>query len=117
VVNAHRTVAEYDMENNGAALAADQVMLVDPAIFAADPDSTVPGAEVVLAGEGFGPVPGQVLVFVGGKELEGEIIGWYDLGVQFQLPNVALAAPTAAEIVVIRSDGVASNPLPVTIGP
>ncbi len=117
LVNAHRTVAEIDMENNGATLEADDVMLVDPALFAADPDSTVPGGEVVLAGEGFGPVPGQVLVYVGGRELEGEIAGWYDLGVQFQLPNVVLAAPTQADVVVVRSDGAVSNPLPVTLGP
>ena len=117
LINAHRSFAETNMENNGATLGAADVLLVDPTLFAADPGSAAPGAEVVLAGEGLGPVPGQVLVYVAGQELEGEILGWYDLGVQFQLPKVALAAPTQAEAIVVRSDGAASNPLPVTITP
>ncbi len=117
LLDAHRTIDELDEENNGATLAADDILLVDPALFAADPGSAAPGGEITLAGEGLGPVPGQVLVYVGGREMEGEIVGWYDLGVQFNLPNVALAGPTQAEIVVVRSDGAASNPLPITLAP
>ncbi|MDZ7616684.1 MAG: hypothetical protein U1E05_06750 [Patescibacteria group bacterium] len=117
LVNAHRSVAETSMENNGATLAAADVLLVDPTLFAADPNSAATGGEVILAGEGLGPVPGQVLVYVAGREIEGEILGWYDLGVQFQLPTLALAAPAQAEVIIVRSDGAASNPIPVTITP
>ena len=72
---------------------------------------------IVLAGEGFGPVPGQVLVHLAGLELEGEILGWYDLGVRLNLPNVPLAAATDAEVIVIRGDGAAANPLKITVLP
>ncbi len=117
VVDAHRNVQETDEENNGATLAASDILLVDPTLFAANPSPAASGAEVIVAGEGLGPVPGQVIVFVAGQELEGEILGWYDLGVQFQLPKLAVAAATQAELIVVRSDGAASNPLQVTITP
>ena len=117
VVDAHRNVQETDEENNGATLAASDILLVDPTLFAANPSPAASGAEVIVAGEGLGPVPGQVIVFVAGQELEGEILGWYDLGVQFQLPKLAVAAATQAELIVVRSDGAASNPLQLTITP
>jgi hypothetical protein len=49
--------------------------------------------------------------------LEGEILGWYDLGVRWTLPKIAVAAPTDAEIVLIRGDGAATNPLKITLNP
>ena len=81
------------------------------------PPPPSPGGEVILAGEGFGPQPGQVLVHVGGRELEGEILGWYDLGVRWTLPKLAIAGPTEAEVIVVRGDGAAANPLRITITP
>jgi hypothetical protein len=90
---------------------------VDPAAFELDPAAAVTGSQVLLAGEGFGPQPGQVLVHLGNIELQAEIRGWYDLGVQFVLPNLPLAGPTPADVIVIRADGAAANPLEVTITP
>ena len=52
---------------------------------------------------------------VGGLELQGEILGWYDLGVQVRLPELELFADVNAEVIVVRGDTAASNPLTVTI--
>ena len=49
------------------------------------------------------------------QELDGETLGWYDLGVRVRLPAVPLAGPTPAEVICIRSDGAAANPLKVTM--
>ena len=51
------------------------------------------------------------------RELEGEILGWYDLGVKLQLPNLPLSGPTKADLVVVRGDGAAANPLQITVTP
>lgn len=115
IVDSHRELPEAFEANNGAVLARGDILPVDPAIFAADPEGAPAGATMLVAGEGFGPEAGQVLVNVGGLELQGEILGWYDLGVQVRLPELALAADTNAEVVVIRGDTAASNPLTVTI--
>ena len=72
---------------------------------------------MILAGEGFGPEPGKVVVHFGGQETEGEILGWYDLGVRVKLPEAALAGPTKADVVVVRGDGAAANPLQITVAP
>jgi len=58
-----------------------------------------------------------VLVMVNGKEVEAEILGWYDLGARFTLPEVRVAGPTAAEVVLVRGDGAATNPLKITLLP
>ena len=71
----------------------------------------------MLAGEGLGPEPGKVLLRLGGIEMEPEILGWYDLGIRLALPNLPLASPTKADLLVIRGDGAAAVPLKVTISP
>jgi hypothetical protein len=117
LVDANRETFDANMVNNGTRLAPTEIFPVDPAAFEMDPVAARGGQEVVLAGEGFGPEPGQVLLRVGGQELEGEILGWYDLGVRWTLPKIAVAAPTDAEIVLIRGDGAATNPLKITLNP
>jgi hypothetical protein len=117
LVDANREVPETARDNNGATLAVTDVLPVDPAAFELEPNTAAPGGEILLAGEGFGPEPGRVLVQVGGQELDGEILGWYDLGVRVRLPNVALAGPTAADVIVVRGDSAAANPLRVTMSP
>ena len=72
---------------------------------------------MMLAGEGLGPQPGQVLVNVGGQELQAEILGWYDLGVRINVPQVEITGPTPAEVIVIRGDGAATNPIKITLFP
>ncbi len=117
LVDANREVSETSEANNGVVLAREEILPVDPAAFELEPTSAEAGGEVVLAGEGFGPEPGQVLLHLGGIEMEAEILGWYDLGVQVVLPNLPLAGPTRAELIVVRGDGAAANPLEITISP
>ncbi len=117
LVDANRAVAESSEINNGTRIPRADVLPVDPAAFEVDPIRPAAGGEVLLAGEGFGPQPGKLLVHIDGQELEGEILGWYDLGVRATLPKVALAAATEAELIVIRGDGAAANPLKITISP
>jgi len=117
LVDANRQVAETDEANNGATVPREDVLPVDPAAFELEPSTAPVGSDVVLAGEGFGPGPGQVLLHLGGIEMEAEILGWYDLGVQVALPDLPLAGPTQAELIVVRGDGAAANPLEITISP
>jgi hypothetical protein len=114
IADSHREVPEAFEVNNGAVLDRRDILPVDPAVFAADSSQEIAGTMINLAGEGFGPEPGQVLVSTAGMEIQAEIVGWYDLGVQVRLPG--LAAGTTAELVVVRGDQAASNPLTVTVG-
>ena len=117
LIDSHREVFELSEANNGAQIPRAEIRPVDPAAFEAEPRRAAAGAEILLAGEGFGPQPGQLLVHMAGLELEGEILGWYDLGVRATLPNVPLAAAIRAELIVVRGDGAAANPLKITITP
>jgi hypothetical protein len=117
LVDAGRVISETYESNNGAALPVGDIEPVDPAAFELDPKTSRVGGEVVVAGEGFGPQPGRVLLHLGGIEMEPEILGWYDLGVHLTLPELPLAGPTEAELIVIRGDGVAANPLQLQITP
>lgn len=117
LVDANRAIDETDELNNGTRLAADLVLPVDPSALGAKPKEVEAGGELLVAGEGLGPEPGRVIVHLGGIELDAEIIGWYDLGVSLKAPALPLAAPTEAELIIIRRDGVATNPLTITIKP
>ena len=117
LVDAGRVIAETDESNNGVALPVGEILPVDPAAFEVDPKTVAPGKEVVIAGEGLGPGPGRVLLHLGGIEMEPEILGWYDLGVRLSMPDLPLAGPVEAELIVVRGDGAAANPLPLTINP
>lgn len=117
LVDSHRQLDEVNEANNGIVLARGDILPVDPAAFSTDVTAAAPGNVVSLAGEGLGPEPGQVIVTFNGLEQDAEIHGWYDLGIQFRLPNVPLASPVDAEIVVIRGDGAVSNPVTVQITP
>jgi hypothetical protein len=117
LVDANQEIAETTKANNGARLSPADVLPIDPAAFELKPTAAKPGEEILLAGEGFGPQPGRVLVQVGGRELDGEIVGWYDLGVQWSLPKLAVTGPVEANVVVIRGDGAAANPMKITIRP
>ncbi len=117
LVDAHREIEDVSRANNGARLARAEVLPVDPAAFELNIKQAPAGSEVIIAGEGFGPVPGQVLVHLAGLELDAEILGWFDLGVRINLPKIPLAAPTEAELVVVRGDGAAANPLRMIVQP
>ncbi len=116
-VDANREVNDVNLANNGAVVPRDEMLPVDPAAFELDPVQSAAGGELVIAGEGFGPQPGQVLLHINGKEEQAEIAGWYDLGVKIVLPKLEIVAPTEADVIVIRGDGAAANPLKVTLLP
>lgn len=113
LVDSHRELNEGDETNNGAVLARGDIEPVDPAVFSADADVVLAGAVVNLAGEGLGPEPGEVILQIGDQQSQVEVVGWYDLGVQVRIPQVALNNLTGAELMIVRGDGAASNPLPV----
>lgn len=117
LVDANREINETTRNNNGVKIARADVLPVDPAAFEVQPKEAAVGSEVLLAGEGLGPEPGQVLIHLGGIEMQGEIVGWYDLGVRLSLPNLPLAGPAEAELIIIRGDGAAANPLKLTLTP
>jgi hypothetical protein len=117
LVDANREVAETTYANNGSRLTPAEILPVDPASFELQPKAAKPGEEILLAGEGLGPQPGRVLVQINGQEMDGEIFGWYDLGVRWTVPKLALAAPVEADVVVIRGDGAAANPVKITLTP
>jgi hypothetical protein len=117
LVDSSQETADSDLSNNGTQLARSDVLPVDPAVFEVEPDSVKPGDEVILAGEGLGPEPGRVVLDVAGRELECEITGWYDLGIRWNMPKINVAAATEGEVVVIRGDGAAANPIKITITP
>lgn len=120
IVDSHREIPEAFEENNGSVLARGDILPVDPVIFAVDTEQlasgqVASGTVLHVAGEGFGPEPGQVLLHLGGLELQAEIVGWCDLGVQVRLPGLTLASAASAELIVVRGDQAASNPLTVNL--
>lgn len=117
LVDSHNELTETVEANNGATLIRGDILPVDPAAFAAEPSSAQPNGIIHVAGEGLGPEPGQAMVVIGDQEFQAEILGWFDLGVQIRLPDFELESPTAADLVIIRGDGAASNPLTIEIDP
>ena len=117
LVDSDQQIAETDKANNGAVVARTDILPVDPAAFTTDLTAAAPGGTLTVAGEGFGPEPGRVLVSVDGQQTEAVIEGWYDLGVRFTVPNYTLTGAVDAEILVIRGDDAASNPLTVQLAP
>jgi len=117
LLDAHREVPEGFEENNGSILLRGDILPVDPATFSMNVEEAPVNSVVSIAGEGFGPEPGKVIVHVNKLEFEAEIEGWYDLGIQLKLPNVPLASVAQAEIIVVRGDGAVANPLPFTLQP
>ncbi len=117
LVDSHRDVDEPFEENNGVVLARGDVLPVDPASFSANVTSAAAGDMIDIAGEGFGPEPGEVIIQINGLELQAEIYGWYDLGVHIKLPSLPLATDAEADIVIVRGDGAVSNPVQVKVVP
>ena len=117
LVDSGREVREATKANNGACIARGAILPIDPAAFELSPSQARPGGEVLLAGEGLGPQPGRVLVVVNGQEMDGEIAGWYDMGVRVTMPRIALSGPVDADLIVVRGDGAAANPLKITLTP
>jgi hypothetical protein len=117
IVDSHREIDDITVANNGAIVDRGEILPVDPAAFSTDVDTVVAGQAVSIAGEGFGPEPGQVLLYVKGLELQPEIQGWYDLGVRVEIPALPLAEPTEARLVVVRRDSAAANPVELTLAP
>ena len=113
IVDSHREVQEAHEENNGVVLARGDVLPVDPSLFGVDQPVAAPGTVLSIGGEGFGPEPGQVILRVGDQEVQPKILGWYDLGVQVELPD--LSGDAQADLIVVRGDQAATNPYTITI--
>lgn len=117
LVDSHNELPEAFENNNGATLIRGDILPVDPAAFAAEPGTSQPNGIIHVAGEGLGPEPGKATVVIGDQEFQAEILGWFDLGIQIRLPDFDLDQPTAADLVIIRGDGAAANPLTIEIDP
>ncbi len=115
LVDANRELRDTELTNNGAVIDRGDIQPVDPATFNADSDIVEPGMVINVAGEGLGPEPGQVMLQVGNDTYQPEILGWYDLGVQVRVPEVAAAGLASGDLVIIRGDGAAANPLTLQI--
>jgi hypothetical protein len=91
--------------------------MVDLAI--AQPASNVApvGAKVQLSGEGFGLAPGRIILEMPGVKLNARVLDWNALGAVLELPQLNLAAPAAARLVVIRTDGQTAPAIPVKLVP
>ena len=117
LIDSHNELSEQLENNNGATLIRGDILPVDPVAFAAEPGTTQPNGIIHVAGEGLGPEPGQVMVVIGNQEFQAEIVGWFDLGIQIRLPNFDLDQAAAVDLVIIRGDGAAANPLTIEIDP
>ncbi len=117
LVDSHRDLAENNETNNGAILDRSTIYPVDPAAFSTDVTAASVGSMVSLAGEGFGPEPGQLLVTVNGQTQSAEVHGWYDLGVNFKMPNFNVQQAADAQIIVVRGDSAVSNPVELDLAP
>ncbi len=117
LVDSHQQIPETFEDNNGAVLLRTDILPVDPAAFSTDLTAAAPESLLTIAGEGFGPEPGQVIVSVYGQQVQAEIHGWYDLGIQFTVPNFELTQSVDAEVLVVRGDSAVSNPLTVRLAP
>lgn len=117
LVDSHQQIAEISEANNGSVVARTDILPVDPAAFSTDLTAASPGTSLTIAGEGFGPEPGRVLISVGEYQTEAMIEGWYDLGIRFIVPDYMLTGMVDAEILVVRGDGAVANPLDIDLGP
>ena len=117
LVDSHQQIPETFEDNNGAVLLRTDILPVDPAAFSTDLTAAAPESLLTIAGEGFGPEPGQVIVSVYGQQVQAEIHGWYDLGIRFEVPNFELTQPVEVEVLVVRGDSAVSNPLTVRLAP
>ena len=117
LVDSHREIPEVFENNNGAILERTKILPVDPSAFAIDTNIASAEEEVTIAGEGFGGMPGKVVVFIGDLSFDAEISGWYDFAARVKLPEIPLASATDAEVVVMRRDGAAANPLTLRLFP
>jgi hypothetical protein len=117
LVDANRAVNDVVQVNNGVSVRREEVLPVDPAVFEAEPAPNGANGEMLVAGEGLGPLPGQALIHVAGKEYEAEITGWYDLGARLNLPPIPVAQPATGELILVRGDGAAANPMKIRIQP
>jgi hypothetical protein len=117
LVDSHREVAEVFEDNNGIVLPRSEVMPVDPALLVSEVQAAAPGSEINIAGEGLGAAAGQVIVKLAGLEMPAEVLGWSEMGIQIRLPSVPMVNPVDAQIIAIRADGKAIQPLALKVIP
>jgi hypothetical protein len=113
IVDAHREIPEGFEENNGAVMQRVDILPVDPSLFGVDQPVAAAGSTLSIGGEGFGPEPGQVILRVGDQDIQPKILGWFDLGVQIEVPQIGDVQQ--AELIVVRGDQAATNPYTIAI--
>jgi hypothetical protein len=52
---------------------------------------------------------------IDGQQQPVEVVGWHDLGVQVRLPELQLGDLESAELVIVRGDGAATNPITIQV--
>jgi hypothetical protein len=117
MVDSQHQWAETDEQNNLMALERARIRLVELKVMELEPKSAAAGADIVLIGEGFGPRPGEVRLEVSGLKLRADIQVWRNVGTRVRLPNLLLAGPVQARLLVVRQDGQTAEPLNVRINP
>lgn len=75
------------------------------------------GQKVTIDGRFFGPQPGQVAVRIGGLALNAQVVGWTSTQVTAVLPQLPLAEPVTASVVVLTASGNVADQLDVTLVP
>lgn len=101
VVDSQQRLEEVDEANNLAELGLDQIQPVLPGVLRLSPEAVAPGSILRIEGNGFGEVPGQVVLEVNGVKLLAEVVSWSDGLVCVRLPSLVLDGPTTAQIVVV----------------
>ena len=117
LVDSHRQVQETDLTNNGSVIARTEVLPADPAAFSSNLTAVGPGVAFDVACEAIGPEPGQVVLIVNGTQIQAEVEGWYDLGVHVTVPPLELEGAMDAELIVVRGDSAATNPIALQVAP
>lgn len=90
------------------------VRLADLMVAAPATATVAAGSPLELQGEGFGPQAGQVVLTIAGLKLNAEVLAWSELGIAVRMPQLALTSPTPVQVVVLRADGQAAQPLSLT---
>jgi hypothetical protein len=117
LVDSHQEIQEEREDNNGAVISRLEILPIDPALFATRKADGPEGSTLEVAGEGFGPQPGNLILTVGGVRMQAEVLNWSELGAQVRFPNLPFSPDAKIAVAVQRTDGALSNELGVNLAP
>jgi hypothetical protein len=75
------------------------------------------GATITMQAQGLGDVAGRLVLVMDKVSLEGQVNEWQPAAVTATLPMFDLAAPTPAELVIVRADGQPATSMKVELIP